>query len=93
MRLDSDRVSRDRAIKVKEAMQHTWSGYEKYAFGSDELQPRSKRSKEAWGGMGVTLVDSLGGYNSSTSFFFSFFLFYNKNRPDLFLSCCVETLV
>eukprot|EP00903_Cladosiphon_okamuranus_P020635 g18945.t1 len=59
MRAKSDRVGRERAIKVKEAMQHAWKGYRDYAWGADELAPRGKKPKESWGGMGVTLVDSL----------------------------------
>ena len=60
MRADSDRLGRERAVKVKEAMQHAWRGYEQYAWGADELAPRGKKAKQNWGGMGVTLVDSLG---------------------------------
>ena len=60
MRQESDELGRKRAEEVKGAMRHAWSGYEQYAFGADELLPRSKRGKEKWGGMGVTLVDSLG---------------------------------
>lgn len=41
-------------------MEHAWKGYEQYAWGADELAPRAKRPKQPWGGMGVTLVDSLG---------------------------------
>ncbi|CAN0170907.1 unnamed protein product, partial [Ascophyllum nodosum] len=59
MRQESDELGRKRAEEVKGAMRHAWSGYEQYAFGADELLPRSKRGKEKWGGMGVTLVDSL----------------------------------
>ena len=40
-------------------MQFAWSNYKKYAFGKDELLPRSKRGHDNWGGMGTTLVDSL----------------------------------
>ncbi|CAM9566441.1 unnamed protein product [Pylaiella littoralis] len=59
MRDKSDHDGRERAAKVKEAMQHAWRGYEQYAFGADELSPRRKKPKQTWGGMGVTLVDSL----------------------------------
>eukprot|EP00752_Nemacystus_decipiens_P015936 g14242.t1 len=59
MRAESDRVGRERAVKVKEAMQHAWRGYEQHAWGADELAPRGKKGKQNWGGMGVTLVDSL----------------------------------
>lgn len=60
MKEESDNVARKRAVAVKEAMQHAWSNYKQYAWGSDVLLPRSKKSKDNWGGMGVTLVDSLG---------------------------------
>ncbi|CAB1115373.1 unnamed protein product [Ectocarpus sp. CCAP 1310/34] len=56
---ESDRKGRERAAKVKEAMQHAWKGYEQHAWGADELAPRAKKGKQPWGGMGVTLVDSL----------------------------------
>jgi len=32
---------------------------QKYAWGRDELKPISKQGRDNWGGMGVTLVDSL----------------------------------
>lgn len=35
------------------------SSYKAYAWGRDELKPLSKRGQDNWGGMGVTLVDSL----------------------------------
>ena len=44
---------------VKAAMQHAWSNYVKYAFGQDELMPRSLRGKDPFGGMGATILDSL----------------------------------
>lgn len=60
MKKDSDERGRERAQKVKAAMIHAWDGYKQYAWGADELAPRGKRSKQSWGNMGVTLVDSLG---------------------------------
>ena len=53
------RLGRERALKVKAAMQHTWNGYETKAWGADELKPRSGRPQNNWGGMGMTLLDSL----------------------------------
>ncbi|DBB13854.1 TPA: hypothetical protein ACH3X3_000846 [Trebouxia sp. C0006] len=44
---------------VKAAMQHAWSNYVKYAFGHDELMPRSLRGKDPFGGLGATILDSL----------------------------------
>jgi hypothetical protein len=55
----SHKQALERREKIKAGMQHAWSGYKKYAWGSDELKPLSKRGQENWGGMGVTLVDSL----------------------------------
>jgi hypothetical protein len=34
---------------VKGAMQHAWSSYEKYAWGSDELCPKTQRGKNLFG--------------------------------------------
>lgn len=56
---ESDAAGRIRREKVKAAMQRSWSAYKQYAFGYDELKPISKRGHNNWGGMGVTLVDSL----------------------------------
>lgn len=56
---ESDALARSRRYHVKKAMQHAWGGYEKYAFGMDELQPVSKKGNKRWGGIGITLVDSL----------------------------------
>mmetsp|Transcript_12847 Transcript_12847/g.30040 ORF Transcript_12847/g.30040 Transcript_12847/m.30040 type:complete len:614 (-) Transcript_12847:356-2197(-) len=56
---ESDELARSRRYHVKKAMEHAWSNYEKYAFGKDELHPKSRRSNNRWGGMGTTLVDSL----------------------------------
>lgn len=49
---------RRRAL-VKGAMQHAWSNYVTYAFGHDELMPRSLRGKDPFGGLGATILDSL----------------------------------
>jgi mannosyl-oligosaccharide alpha-1,2-mannosidase len=55
----SDELARLRRTHIKSAMEHAWNGYKKYAFGQDELLPISASSRNNWGGMGVTLVDSL----------------------------------
>jgi len=39
-------------------MQHAWGGYEKYAWGMDELRPQSNSGVD-WLGLGATIVDSL----------------------------------
>ncbi|XP_050227860.1 mannosyl-oligosaccharide 1,2-alpha-mannosidase MNS1 isoform X1 [Mercurialis annua] len=54
-----DPVEIQRRQKVKEAMIHAWSSYEKYAWGHDELQPQTKIGIDSFGGLGATLVDSL----------------------------------
>ncbi|KAJ8599018.1 hypothetical protein CTAYLR_007691 [Chrysophaeum taylorii] len=56
---EAEATARTRAAAVKAAMQHAWAGYKAYAWGRDELKPASKRGHDNWGGMGVTLVDSL----------------------------------
>ena len=59
MRTESDREARVRRESVKQGMQHAWKGYKKYAWGRDEVKPISNKGQDNWGGMGVTLVDSL----------------------------------
>ncbi|KAK6915150.1 Glycoside hydrolase family 47 [Dillenia turbinata] len=54
-----DPIDVQRREKVKEAMVHAWSSYEKYAWGQDELQPQSKTGINSFGGLGATLIDSL----------------------------------
>eukprot|EP00873_Tetraselmis_striata_P026257 jgi/Tetstr1/446521/TSEL_034047.t2 len=44
---------------VKNAMQHAWDSYVKYAWGMDELQPLSKKGKSSFGGLGATIIDAL----------------------------------
>ncbi|KAN0078488.1 glycoside hydrolase family 47 protein [Tylopilus felleus] len=48
-----------RAAQVKEAFQHAYRGYERYAFPHDELLPVSNGSTDNFNGWGVTPVDSL----------------------------------
>lgn len=54
-----DPIETQRREKVKDAMVHAWSSYEKYAWGHDELQPQSKNGVDSFGGLGATLIDSL----------------------------------
>ena len=56
---ESDAKGRVRRASVKDAMKHAWTGYKTYAWGKDEVKPLSKSGSDPWGGMGVTLVDSL----------------------------------
>eukprot|EP01103_Thecamoeba_quadrilineata_P017228 TRINITY_DN6016_c0_g1_i1.p1 TRINITY_DN6016_c0_g1~~TRINITY_DN6016_c0_g1_i1.p1 ORF type:complete len:669 (+),score=115.23 TRINITY_DN6016_c0_g1_i1:235-2007(+) len=44
---------------VRSALRHAWNGYEKLAFGHDELRPVTNQTNDSWGGYGVTLVDAL----------------------------------
>lgn len=39
--------------------QHAWRGYTSKAWGRDELKPQSGTGQDNWGGVGMTLVDSL----------------------------------
>jgi mannosyl-oligosaccharide alpha-1,2-mannosidase len=57
--VEDDPIDIERREKVKDAMVHAWSSYEKYAWGQDELQPESKNGVDSFGGLGATLVDSL----------------------------------
>ena len=50
---------RRRADSVREAMRHAWTGYKAHAWGRDELKPVSGRGSDNWGGLAVTMVDSL----------------------------------
>jgi mannosyl-oligosaccharide alpha-1,2-mannosidase len=49
----------ERAAAVKEAYLWGWNAYEKYAFGSDELQPLTQEATDNWYGWGVTIVDGI----------------------------------
>ncbi|OMO65520.1 Glycoside hydrolase, family 47 [Corchorus olitorius] len=59
VQVQDDPIEKERREKVKEAMIHAWSSYEKYAWGNDELQPQSKNGVNSFGGLGATLIDSL----------------------------------
>ncbi|KAK4627927.1 putative mannosyl-oligosaccharide alpha-1,2-mannosidase [Fulvia fulva] len=48
-----------RAEAIKEAFRHGWSGYSKYAYGMDELQPLSAKGNNNRYGWGLTIVDSI----------------------------------
>lgn len=51
------RVKRQAA--VKESFIHSWSGYKKYAWMSDEVTPLTGHPKNPFGGWAATLVDAL----------------------------------
>lgn len=57
--LPDDPLDAVRREKVKEAMLHAWTSYEKYAWGQDELQPQTKNGVNSFGGLGATMIDSL----------------------------------
>lgn len=48
-----------RANAVKEAFQHAWDGYKKYAFPHDELHPVSNGYGDSRNGWGASAVDAL----------------------------------
>lgn len=49
----------DRLAEVKAEMKRAWDGYEKYAFGHDELVPIQKSFKDPFCGWAATLVDAM----------------------------------
>ena len=55
LRLDP---TNERQIAVRDAMRHAWKAYRTYAWGSDELQPISKKPAP-WFGLGLTIVDGI----------------------------------
>jgi len=59
MKIENDRLGRERRENIKSGMKHAWEGYKQYAWGKDELKPLTNKGVDNWGGMGVTLVDSL----------------------------------
>ncbi|KAK9097777.1 hypothetical protein Syun_024822 [Stephania yunnanensis] len=59
LKAEENSVDVQRRQKVKEAMLHAWTSYEKYAWGQDELRPQSKDGVNSFGGLGATLIDSL----------------------------------
>jgi len=56
--LRSQREADPWADEVREAMRHTWRGYQKKAWGRDDLKPDSGQAKD-WCRMAVTMVDGL----------------------------------
>jgi len=49
----------NQAQEVREAFQHAWRGYRHHAWGHDELKPLSHQGKDDFGGIGMTIIDSL----------------------------------
>ncbi|KAL4857147.1 Mannosyl-oligosaccharide 1 [Chlorella vulgaris] len=58
-------VAQYRAEAVRQGMMHAWQGYKSYAWGADEIHPKSKTAKTdimggaGISGMGVSMVDAL----------------------------------
>ncbi|KAL9651488.1 hypothetical protein ABK040_001434 [Willaertia magna] len=44
---------------IRNAFLHAWKGYEKVAFGHDEVRPVTNDSRDNFGGLGATIVDSM----------------------------------
>ena len=58
---DADRKIRvQRREAVKKSFQHAWKGYKSFAFGADELKPLTVSAHNPFGGMGTTILDSIG---------------------------------
>ena len=57
--IENDPRSEKRRQAVRRAMKHAWSGYRKYAWGSDELEPITKRGVNEFGHTGVTVIDAI----------------------------------
>lgn len=55
----NDRVSESRRREVKDAMRHAWSGYRKFAFGEDELEPVTRTGRNDFGRLGATAIDAI----------------------------------
>lgn len=56
----------ERAEAVRNAMRHAWHGYERYAWGADELRPESKQGKfgvlggmGGFNGLGASVIDAM----------------------------------
>jgi len=47
------------AAEVRDAFLHAWRGYRRFAWGTDELQPVSKKGRDSFGNIGMTVLDSL----------------------------------
>ncbi|EFJ24543.1 hypothetical protein SELMODRAFT_101351, partial [Selaginella moellendorffii] len=48
-----------RRERVRAAMLHAWTSYEKFAWGEDELQPLTKNGVNSFGGLGATIIDAM----------------------------------
>ena len=55
----SDGLARKRREAIRDGFLHAWRGYSSKAWGADEIRPRSGLPKDNWGGIGMTILDSL----------------------------------
>ena len=51
--------AQQRQDAIRSAFVHSWTAYERFAWGHDELHPLTNRSNDVWGGFAVTMVDAL----------------------------------
>ncbi|KKY36221.1 putative class i alpha-mannosidase 1a [Diaporthe ampelina] len=56
---DAKAKREERLAEVKAEMKRAWDGYEKYAFGHDELVPVGKSFKDPFCGWAATMVDAM----------------------------------
>ncbi len=56
---DSSDCAYRKQTAIKNACQLAFDGYQKYAFGHDEIRPVSQRSVDPFGRVGMTIVDAL----------------------------------
>lgn len=49
----------ERCKRVREAIRHLWTGYRAAAWGADEVRPISGRRADAWGEVGMTILETL----------------------------------
>ena len=56
-KIDGD--ARRKQSAIKDATQLSFNGYQKYAFGHDQLKPVSQGSSDLFGNIGMTILDSI----------------------------------
>lgn len=52
-------LAKERRMRVKTAMKRAWNAYHAHAWGKDTILPISLTSANRWGGMAMTMLDSL----------------------------------
>lgn len=48
-----------RIDKIRDAFQFTWKNYREFAWGADEMNPVTGEKEQPWGGMAMTMLDSV----------------------------------